>query len=287
MSFTEKMSLATGSATLALAPAAANAALVTVTPAAGAVKISMSQAHNTIVSWDVDNAGADETHLDEFHLKVHKSAGGGANYGFTQTLLELNSHDGGAQLNGRGFVGHPVVNVTYNSTYLDEKLRVLATSFDIGQTLAAPYSFGRTNVDNVRVLLRKSHSFSSYGPPATNNIFRAEDVHTASDARVGDGTHIIGFAFDSGDGLHFGWALVDLDFAGEAVEIVSWTYNDVAGDPVHVGTIAGPLPEPEPEPEPPEVPVPATIVPALALLGLGAAGIRRQRRRKAEAAKAA
>lgn len=272
LTFTEKMSLAAGSATLALAPAAADAALVTVTPTAGTVKISLAQAHNTIVSWDVDNTGA-----DEFHLKIFKNAGAGPGYFYALSIIELNSHDNGVQLNGRGFVGVP-----FSSGYgpsPDDRIRVLGSSFNVGQTLASPYVFGKSNVDNVRKLLENS----TYN----GGVYRSggNDVVNSLNNPVGDGNYFIGFAFDPGDGLHYGWATMGLDFTNESVEILNWTYNDVAGDPVHVGTEY--TPPPPPPPPTPEVPVPATIVPALALLGMGAAGIRMQRRRKARAADAA
>lgn len=273
LTFTEKMGLAAGSATLALAPVAAEAALVTVTPTAGTVKLSLAQAHGTIVSWDVDNAGA-----DEFHLKVFKNAHVGASYFYALSVIQLSSYNNGAQLNGRGFVGVPFSSGY--GPYPDDRIRLLGNSFNVGQTLASPYIFGKSNVNNERRLLENSTYNGAISKSGGN------DVVDSLNNPVGDGSYSIGFAFDPGDGLHYGWATLALDFTNSAVEVLNWTYNDVAGDAVYVGTMFTP-PEPEPEPPTPSVPVPATIIPALTLLGLGAAGIRRQRRRKAEAEMAA
>ncbi len=273
ITFSEKMTLAAGSTSLALVPGAGQAALVTVTPTAGSVQLSFSQAHNTIVPWDVDGTG-----LDEFHLKLHKNNHVGSGYFYGLSIIELNSHDNGVQLNGRGFVGVSAVSHYYGNTYTnpDEKIRVLANSFDVGQSLAYPYVFGLSNIDNHRRLIK----YGTYNGSATQS--GGEDTHTASGGLAGGGIHSIGFAFDPGDGLHYGWAEIELDFAAKAVEVLNWTYNDTAGDAVHVGTMFSP----PPPPPVPQVPVPASIIPALTLLGLGAAGLRMQRRRKAKAAKA-
>ena len=79
------------------------------------------------------------------------------------------------------------------------------------------------------------------------------------------GPNYIGFAFDPGDGLHYGWAKVELTDAARnsAVTIRERDHESEAGEEIHVGSI----------------PVPA-LAPGQALLALGAAGVRYYRQRK-------
>jgi|GEM_PF-1295734 len=288
-SFAERMTLAMGTVSLAAAPVAADASLITVTPSVGSVKISFSDPHMTIVPWDVDGVGQ-----REFELELRLFQGSGPKYNNTGSRIALDSilstsYVAGmgtniTPLNGRGFVGKPkmFISGTFVSTYADEQVNVLPSSFNVGPTLAGTYTFGDNPVQNIRHLLSRTNSTSSYGASVINrSYFGARDLVTSGGGTAGGGLHIIGFRFDPGDGLHYGWAEVDIDLMGESVEIVRWTYNDEAGQPVHVATEAGPV---MPPPGVPEVSPLATMVPGLTLLGLGAAGVRRLReRRRAEA----
>jgi hypothetical protein len=135
MSFSEKMSLAAGSASLAFAPAVGNAGLVTVNPAPGTLKVSLSSPDNTTVAWDVDGAGG-----IEFRLEVQKIYSAYSNI----FALELNSRAYVAygvydQFNGRGFVAQ----LTSYGGGVHRGANVLPSSFNVGPTLAGGYLWGR------------------------------------------------------------------------------------------------------------------------------------------------
>jgi MYXO-CTERM domain-containing protein len=79
---------------------------------------------------------------------------------------------------------------------------------------------------------------------------------------------LVGFRFDSGAGLQYGWASMQLDFNGgqTALTIHQWAYESEPDTAVTAG----------------QVDAPASGLAALTLVGLGAAGLRRHRRRKAQ-----
>src|SRR6056297_1340730 len=173
MTFSEKMSLAVGGASLAVAPTIADAALVTVTPTPGSLKISVTDADGTAVKWDVDGTG-----LPEFELRVQKTVSSGPNFQVQDSFLFINSQNGtGAQLNGRGFVGLDT---------LSDKGRVLNSSFDVGQTLASPYVFGLSNASDRRIV-RKTFFQSSYGAPVTSSGVFIDDINLSA------GANFVGF----------------------------------------------------------------------------------------------
>ena len=266
MSFSEKLSLAAGSATLALTPAVADAGLVTVDPAPGTIKLSFSQAAGTTVAWDVDGVGT-----QEFGLKLTKNPGPTT----VSTEIALNSRSYVAygvynEFNGRGFVGKPFVTATYGGSYAVDRAHVLGASFNVGPTLAAPNIWGLSQVnDNREMLLRVNDPYS--------NFFSAQGLVDAASNPVGTGNYFIGFRFDPGDGLHYGWAEINIDLLAESFEILRWTYNDIASTPVHIADVAAP-----PPPTPiPEVSALATMLPGLVLLGFGASGVRTLRKRRA------
>jgi hypothetical protein len=250
LSTVEKLGLAVGSASLTVAPMAASAALVTVNPTPGLLKISVTDPDNTAVAWDVDGTGA-----AEFALEVRKSASSGPNFQFAGTFLFLNSQG----LNGRGIVGQLAT---------DDAANVLPTSFDVGQTLASPYVFGLSNASDRRVI-RKTTFQSNYGAPFTSSTVAIDDID------LSPGANFVGFRFDAGSGLQYGWAeiLLDLTAGSESIEISRWTYDDAPGSGVHVADEASAA-----------IPLPASILPALTLLGMGAAGMRSWRRRQAKIA---
>ena len=73
----------------------------------------------------------------------------------------------------------------------------------------------------------------------------------------------VGFRFDSGRGLQYGWASMQLDFDGSRTSLTvhQWAYETAPDTAVVAGTVDAP----------------ASGIAALTMLGLGAAGMRRWR----------
>ena len=145
-------------------------------------------------------------------------------------------------LNGRGFVG---------PARAQPAVTELPSGARIGPALATNY-WGVA--DDLRQVAGHTVTFSE---PALGVSWL-----TQSDQPV-----LIGFRFDSGRGLQYGWASVLVDFDGgqTALTIQQWAYESEPDTAVAAG----------------QVNAPASGLAALTLLGLGAAGLRRHRRRKA------
>lgn len=245
--FSEKLALAAGTVSLAAGPMVAEAGLID--GAGGPLAISQTDADDTIVNWDVDNDGN-----NDFQLRLNKDDFGGGNFS-DQIFLESVTA-GSANLNGRGLVGPSPMSAEFFK---------LNNSFDVGPTLATGYAWGSAPVNGRDVIFSYRYSvFSSAGFDEFVNGM--------------DGTNFIGFRFDSGAGLQYGWAQLDIDLTPGAISatIAQWTYSDTPGEAVHVGTTAGPIVTPMSEP--------GTMLPSLALLGLGAVGVRRWREQRKAAA---
>ena len=89
-----------------------------------------------------------------------------------------------------------------------------------------------------------------------------------------NGDNFVGFRFDSGAGLQYGWARITYNAVGipnASVTIEEWTYSDTPGDSVHIPTRSDDV-------EP--VPLPSSALPALTVLAMGAAGMRAMRKRR-------
>lgn len=249
--YSEKLALAAGTVSLAASPLAADAAAILGT--GGPISVSQTNANGTTATWDVDGDGN-----DDFLLRVEKLAGGGGN--FTDRLfLESNG------LNGRGLVGGASVQPPFYSSL---NFLALGTSFYVGPSLAAGFYWGASQASQREVIFNSQY--------AGNDYLGFDDL-----ANGAAGPNLIGFRFDSGNGLQYGWAelMVDLTAGSQSLTITQWTYSDTPDEQVHVGT-AGTAP---PGPGTP-VTEPASTLPAIALLGLGAMGVRRWREQRKAAA---
>jgi hypothetical protein len=133
--------------------------------------------------------------------------------------------------------------VATNSNTENVQVANLPDSFVVGQTLAA--NLWRAASNYMTMLGSLSTGASVF--PGGNMVF---------------GTNKIGFSFNKGGNLHYGFAVVDVTSTN--VTIQSWMYDDTPGQGVHV------------------IPEPATA--SMALLGLGAAGLLAWRGRRKAAA---
>jgi hypothetical protein len=96
LTFSEKLALFAGTASLAANPVTAKAAAIL--GAGGPLMISQTDANGTVVNWDVD--GDSNT---DFQLRLRKQDLGSGN--FYDAVYLQSQTIGSAQLNGRGFVG--------------------------------------------------------------------------------------------------------------------------------------------------------------------------------------
>lgn len=224
--FSSKVLKSAAVASAAIAPGAAGAAIVHVT--GDPVSLAISAVPTAIAAWNVDGVGNAEFELrrDRVHHSGYRS--------FTTDTISLAS---GGQLNGRGL---------FNSN--SGIIYPLSRSFLIGPGLPS----AQTGISD-RLIVKVWTDSLSHGP---DTLYYA--VH--------NGVNLIGFAFDPGDGLHYGWARLELSVDGfsSAVTISEWAYQSEAGEAVHVAS----------------TPLPSAGLPAITLLGLGAAGLRAQRQRK-------
>lgn len=252
--YSEKLGKIAVGISAAIAPAIADAALVTVTPAPGTV----STDSNT--SWDVDGIG-----LPEFQLTAGRGSSSHAGFYRRSVTAGLVSQTGsGQQLNGRGLVG--LLSAGGNKQIA---ARALSDGFAVKQTMASPYTFGLSNVNDRPLISIVSFSGCVGGCFNTWRIFNP-NLNFSFGRYSSDGTANIGFQFDAGNGMQYGWAEVYTDFSrywNPKIEIKSWTYNDTPGQQVRVGYDANSG----------VVPLPPSVLPALTVLALGAAGIRSMR----------
>ncbi len=217
-----------------LSPAAVNAAIVHITGAP--VSMSLAAPVGAIVPWNVDGAGNAEF---ELRHAFHSSYGAGRTFYDDSVHIASNG-----PLNGRGFVAYSTGSIAAG----------LPRSNRVGPTLAPGLTFGSTGA---------SHQIVHVGD---DNYGHGPFTNAPGQGFFGvQPGKYIGFAFDPGDGLHYGWAKAEFvaDAYDSALTIREWAYETKPGTAIHVGS----------------VPVPA-VAPGLALLAMGAAGIRSWRMRR-------
>lgn len=229
-SILNKTVTSTAIATAAIASAPVNAAIVHVDNAP--MTYSIAQPGN----WDVDGVGNAEFEFRHDHFVDYYSSR------FTSDVLAMAS---GGTLNGRGIIRYASATVI---------AAALSRSEYAGASLPASLMLVEAGQSGLAVL----RNFRGYPPSVPASNFAA----------FGDLSGFLGFAFDPGDGVHYGWARLTFVDSGpdSTVTIEEWAYEDKAGKAIHVGSI----------------PAPPAAVPALTLLGLGAAGVRAWRKRCGE-----
>lgn len=247
--FTDKAGMTLAVSASLLAPTVADAAIVHVSdrPVTAAI-ISMTP-HADSFAWDVDGDGTAEFTLKQANWRYPVGS-----RTFYSGRISLTSS---GPVNGRGMVGRYSWNPSSGQLILP-----LPRSSLVGPTLANGY-WGGPGVTSRPIL---SFGYDSLHPPAPSFT---PSSHFGFDT---GGDNLIGFAFDPGDGVRYGWARLTLaaDFFNSAVTIHEWAFEDEPGDSIHVGS----------------VPAPPAALSALTLLGLGAAGVRRWRRQRQDEAAA-
>lgn len=242
-SFRNKSLQTFGISAVALAPLTAEAAIVHVTGSPLTVGVTES------AGWDVDGSGAAEF---EFRNQHRVAFVGGRT--FSDDIVFLYS---GGSLNGRGLAGQEPdgfsVAVMHRSQHVGP---TLPSSLTIAT--AGSYGRGVMRADRVRSLTSSTRS-SSASAPAGGPFYD-----------FGQEPGFLGFAFDPGGGLHYGWAKLQFDEDGynSSLTISEWAYEDEPGEAIHVGNI----------------PAPPAAAAGLTLLAMGAAGLRAQRRKRHDAA---
>jgi hypothetical protein len=235
--FDSSLSATTGAWTTRLATATGALAAVALSPAVGKaavisvtgapVSLSSTAGLGTTAYWDVDGDGSSDFRLFN-----------GQTYYGSQALFF--GSDGS---NGRGLVGP----TSYG--YVGDNVIALNTSFNVGPTLAAGNGWGIG-----------SYSFR-------NMMDISGDIGYDWSYGFGQGDNFFGFRFDKAGSLYYGVGVVNFDSPNQLVTISSWSYNNVADQPVHVGS---------------SVEVPGPI--GLAGLAAGAAWTRKLRKRVKAAA---
>ncbi len=258
LSFTQRVSMAAGAASVIVAPAAADAALVTVQGSPVSVRaqdFTMIGIGNA-ATWDVDGVNGPDFALNFSNTRT-QTAGvySTFRYGQFRNILS-NFLPGGTRLNGMGFVG---------STSF---ARPLASSARVGATLSAYLPASNARLFATEVLV----SERLYVPPNTQPDITSTIVDPGMGFGGATGPVNVGFSFLSGGNTHYGWAQLDLGVTiDNRLTVVEWTYENSSDTPVHVGTRAAQVPEP------------ASTLPAIAMLAMGAAGVRAWRQHKAAA----
>ena len=250
-----RLAITTGAAAAAFGPAAANAAVVFVSPStAPSVGFTTGDSAN----WDVDGDGTNDFSLDG-SAGFSQYGTGGLYSGYANATVNLNSFKAG--YGGRGFV-RKVGDANWD-------VRDLGSGFAVGATLANGYDFG---LQGGRNLVSGGTSWASETSPLS--FAAAFDNISASVKILGGGTgdNLVGFRFEISGATHYGWANLFIDDgtgggrAGD-VTITQWAYESTADCAINVGQTSGD------NCSTPSVPNPGT----LALLAAGAAGLRRWR----------
>ena len=249
---TQKAAMTAGSlSALAFAPAAAQAATVTVS--GSPVSLSMTAADLATATWDVD--GADGV---DFQLWKNGPAGSGSVHLGSQIVTYYNF---GSSLNGRGLVAPDVT-----APYASWSARPLQQSFSVGPTLATGYAWGAGSVSGYA--FRNALNTWNTALPGGPTYY----IGYGFNYGFNTGDNIFGFRFDDSDGdRHYGGANINFDTDNGVVSITKWAYETEPDTAVHV-------------PAPAVIPLPGAH--ALGLLGLGAAGLARWRQRKKDKATA-
>ena len=197
---------------IAFAPAAAQAAVMTVT--GSPVSLPMTAGHLTTANWDVD--GADGV---DFHLTKLGSSGTGTIY------LASITYPSSASLNGRGLVGPSYPSFP---SYLPYGAHALQRSFSVGPTLANGYLWGYGSVSGShRSAMNTWFSFNPGGP----TYFIGYNFYYGFNT----GDNFIGFRFvDGSDELHYGWANMNFDTDNGVVSITEWAYETEADTAIHI-----------------------------------------------------
>lgn len=241
--FTDKAGMTLAVSASLLAPAVADAAIVHVSDRPISVAFISNSPYRATVAWDVDGDGTAEFFLTQANWTTQIPG-----RTFYNGILALTS---GGPVNGRGIVASSVRRPNYR----DQSVLPLGRSSLLGPTLANGY-WGGPGVTYRRLL---EFNYRDIDVPPRNFGLYYGLLDPEND-------NLIGFAFDPGDGLHYGWARLTLtaDFIDSADTIHEWAYEDEPGKSIHVGSI----------------PAPPAALSALTLLGLGAAGVRRLRRQR-------
>ena len=199
---TQKAAMTAGSlSALALAPAAANAAVVNVN--VSPVSLPMTAADMATATWDVDAADGDDFQLWK---------GGGKIFMASMTLTAS------SLLNGRGFVGP--------ADYGFDDVQALQRSFSVGPTLASSYNWGIAPTAG-------RNAMNTYGTlfPGGPTYFIGYDFYDG----FGIGDNFIGFRFEDGnDALHYGWANINFDTTNGVVTITNWAYESTPDTAIHI-----------------------------------------------------
>ncbi len=203
--------LAAGSAAAAalyMAPGGVSTAEAGIIHNTTPVSISLGQGS---VNWDVDGDATTDFVLETFFSSYLSINGGG------QFVNLVSAFEDGIE----GF-------------------DTVASQFDIGPNMAAPYFFGQTNAVFRTMISSGGYGFDALGWAAA--------------------TQYVGFRTNAG---LYGWASVTLDTGLGSITINEWAYED-SGAGIHMGATA--IPEPT-----------SAALSGLALLATGAAGARRRR----------
>jgi hypothetical protein len=240
--FSSKTMKTLGIAAVTVAPITADAAIVHVTGSPLTVSVTES------AGWDVDGTGAAEF---EFRNQHSVAFLGGRTFSDDNVLL----YSGGS-LNGRGLAGRQPdgfsVAVLHRSQHVGPTL-------PSSLTIATAGSYGRGVMRANRVRSLYSTRSISASAPAGGPFYD-----------FGQQPGFLGFAFDPGGGLRYGWAKLQFDEDGynSSLTISEWAYEDEPGEAIHVGS----------------VPAPPAAVAGLTMLAMGAAGVRAHRRSRRDMA---
>jgi hypothetical protein len=239
--FTIKAMKSLGFTAVFLAPVTANAVIVHVSGSSIVIGVTVGGI------WDVDGTGADEF---EFR-NIHQTFPGDRT--FISDDIRLFSS---GPLNGRGLVGpnpyHSGVAVLSQSEHVGA-----GQGSSRSPILGSSYGRSVMNAHLSRVVTFTTHNISARAPYYHFYAF-------------GQDPGYLGFAFDPGDGVRYGWAKLQFEEDGlnSSLTIEEWAYEDTLGKAIHVGS----------------VPAPPAAAAGLTLLAMGAASVRAQRRQKAASA---
>ena len=203
---TKKAAMTAGSlSAIALAPAAAEAAVVTVT--GSPVSLAMSAGHLAKSNWDVD--GADGI---DFQFVKWGSPG---SYGL---YIGSRTYPGATYLNGGGFVAPK------HGGYVQR----LNQSFSVGPTLSS-YVWGPAGWMARTVMCTYNYYGLCPGGPSYYVGYR----FAAGGCDVGD--NIFGFRFEDGNNdMHYAWANINFDTDNGVVTIDKWAYESTPNTAVHI-----------------------------------------------------